>query len=333
MSFRRLAALALAFALVGGACSDQVGGGRLDAEILVDGLDRPTQLVVADDGTWLVAQLAGAENDGLGQILRIDPAAPDAPPVVVRDNLDKPTGIAVFAGELWVMERNRLSRSSTDGTDARIVIDDMVFNGRSQSTLTVDGDRLLFATSGRTSERTDTPVDPATSSGVLWAIDADEQIEAVAWGFKNAYAQARVGDTLYTTELADGTFDGQPAVDELVAIEAGVDHGWPRCVGDNRPVADFGATDATCAEVPPSIAVFAVGATPTGLVPTPWDAGQMLVTRWNPGDVVVVPLDGSGSPRVVWERPDAQPHTLVADGDRVLVVDHAAGEILAIQPD
>ncbi len=301
---------------------------------MVSGLDSPTQLAIAGDGDWYVAQLAGGEDDASGQIIRLDADDPEGDRPVILDGLDKPTGVAVFAGSLWVMERNQLVRANLDGTDRRVVVDDMVFNGRSEGSLTVDGDQLLFNTSGRLDDRTDTPIDPSISSGVLWAITADETITPVAWGLKHAYAQTRdAAGVLWTTELADGSFDGQSAVDEVVAVVAETDHGWPWCVGDNRAVVEFGGTDDECALVPSSQAVFSSGATPTGIAISPWDQTQLLVALWVAGDVVSISIDPAKAPAmpiVVYEGAE-RPQQLLVDGDRVLLVDHGTGEILALE--
>lgn len=306
----------------------------LAGTVVVAGLDGPTQLALAPDGTWYVAQLAGGENDGTGQVLRFDPDALAAEPAVVLDGLDKPTGVAVFGGDLWVMERDRLLRSNLDGGGLRVVLDNLVSNGRSEGSLSVDGDRLLFDTSGTLSAMTATPVDPASSSGVLWSVDENEEVAPVAWGFKHAYAQARTADgTLWTTELADGRYDGVAAVDELVAVTEAADHGWPRCVGDNRAVAEHGGDEAGCADVPGSQAVFPSGSTPTGLAVSPWDPEVLLVALWLAGEVVAVStadqLTLPVAPVVVYSAA-GQPQGLTVDGDRVLLVDHARGEVVAL---
>ncbi|MDY7104349.1 MAG: PQQ-dependent sugar dehydrogenase [Actinomycetota bacterium] len=320
-------------------CSD--GGDRPDraetlvSEVVATGFVGPTQLSVGGDGGWYLSQLNGGENDENGQVLRLDPDDLGAAPQVVLDGLDKPTGVAVFAGDLWVMERRRLSRFALDGSDPRVIADDMAFNGRSEGTLTVDGDHLLFDTAGNRNDAPDLDGTPQTSSGTLWQVDADGTIEALATGFKHAYARARSDDgTLWTTEIADGSYDGTPAVDEVVAVTPGADHGWPACVGDNRPVDEYGGTEESCAEVPGSQATFEVGATPTSIVVAPWDPDQLLVTLWVSGEVVSIPADPDAAPAeptVVFDEVE-RPQHLTVDGDRVLLVDHDGGRILALTP-
>ncbi len=311
--------------------------GGLVGEIVVEGLVGPTQLIIDDDGSWLVAQLAGGENDGTGQVVRLDPDELDTPPVVILGGLDKPTGVALFDGDLWVMERNRLTRGSVDGAadgaDRVVVADDLPSNGRSEGTLTVDGDRLLYDTSGAL----EADGTPAAGSGILFAVTIDDdgaaQISEVATGFKHAYAHARTDDgALYTTEIGDGRYDGERPLDELVSVTEGADHGWPRCVGDNRPAVEYGGTDAACADVPRSLAVFPAGATPTSVVASPWNPEVLLVALWNEGEVVAVSATGGDSAAVeVVYSGAAHPQHLTVDGDRVLLTDHVSGRIVALR--
>ncbi|MEZ5218211.1 MAG: hypothetical protein R2715_16895 [Ilumatobacteraceae bacterium] len=96
---------------------------------------------------------------------------------------------------------------------------------------------------------------------------------------------------LVTTEISDGTFDGEAAPDELVVVEPGLDHGWPACVGDRIPVVQFGGTAQGCAASPPSLAVFEPGATPTSVAVVPWDPTRPSMPWWNQGLVVTVPIE------------------------------------------
>lgn len=341
---RVLGAVIAAVAIIASSCGSgdaQPAGnnadvGRVRTEVLVSGLTGPTQLAIAPDGSWYVAQLAGDENDGSGQVLRIDPERIDEEPTVVIDGLDKPTGVAVFADELWVMERRRLTRGPIDGSVRVVVVDDMAFNGRSQGALTVTEGRLLFNTSGSSSRTPTGPAgDPVSTSGALWSVDAAGVVTQVAHGFKHAYVQA-VDDngTIWTTELADGRHDGTPAVDEVVAVTPGSDHGWPSCVGNNRPVAELDADDATCADIPGSQAVFEPGATPTGIAVAPWDRDSLIVALWVDRRVVSISTASAGAPVSTTLLTDdvGRPQHLVADGERLLMTDHERGQVVALTP-
>ena len=347
-------AAVLVVALVG--CGSDQDSASLDGIVVPDGyeitevvsgLDGPTQVQVLDDGRLLVAQLNGDEGKPGGQVLIVDPATGER--VVIADDLVSPTGVAAIGDDLWVMEQRRLSRGSLTSGDLETVLDDLPFNGRSEGTLTpLDDGRLLYHTSGSISSGRATE-----GSGTLWVIDAGAVAggapadpQPVATGFKNAYARVVSPDgTLWQTEVADGTFDGEPAPDELVAVPATAleadtsgrpadpaDGGWPRCVGDRLPVAQFGGSDEGCAgTLAPSI-VFDPGVTPTSVAFSPWDDGSLLVALWNDGKIVSVPDDASNSSPepVTWMTGVDNPQHIVADGDRLIVVDFAEGRILAV---
>jgi len=314
---------------------------------VASGLDGPTQLQVLDDGRLLIAQLNGDEGQPDGQVLVIDPETGGRE--VVADGLVTPTGVAAVGDDLWVMEQRRLSHGSLTSGDLRTVLDDLPFNGRSEGTLTpLDDGRLIYSTSGTISSG-----EAVDGSGSIWAIDAaavadgaEPEPELLAVGFKNAYGRTVGPDgTLWQTEVVDGTFDGEEAPDELVLIppdglearsatapEGRPDGGWPRCIGDREPVASAGADDEACSETLRPHALFDPGATPTSVALAPWDDRTLLVALWNQGEVVAVSAAGEPTPAEpeAWMTGIDHPQHLVADGDRLLVVDHTGGRILAV---
>ena len=305
-------------------------------QLWASGFDRPTQMVFTPGGDLVIAELNGGENAALGRILLV--ASDDANDrVVLQTGLDKPTGVAVTGELLWIMERQRLSVTTLEpGAPRDIVADDLPSNGRSEGTLTVTPDgRLLYNTSG--SKRGAARV---AGSATLFAIDdaalGPQSPIVIATGFKHAYAHlVDESGQLWSVEMSDGVFDEIRASDELVAITAGDDAGWPQCVDDNRPVVEFGGTEALCAASPSSHALFGLGATPTSLVIAPWDTDSFIVTLWLPGQVVTVPrsapADGPHTPQVFIEGIESPQHLLV-DGDGVLVSDHETGQIIRITP-
>ncbi len=311
------------------------GSGALPA-VVVDGLDRPTQLFVDDDG-WLISQLAGPESGAVGQVVAVDPEVPGDVTVLV-EGLDVPTGVARFAGDVWVMTAERLLRfdPASAGSPPWSVDDGLVAagplpnNGRSQGTLAVIGERLFFDTSGSIRGG-----EVVAGSGRLWAIDGDGVITEVAQGFKHAYAVLEFGDSLVVTEVSDGTFDGTPSADALVRLESGADHGWPRCVArpddlERRPVAEFGGTAADCSVLPPLVARFPSGATPTSLAPVPWSPDRVAVVLWQERRVVSLTPGDPESEEVLLAPGDLAPIGVVADGDRLLVVDFDGGRVVSL---
>ena len=343
-----VAAGLVALALLASACAGGSDGAAPVAGVsapagfevveVLGGLDGPTQLTRLPDGRLLVAELNGGEKDGDGRIVAIDPGGidpeaggPAGGVEVLFDGLLTPTGVAVVGDEIWVMEQRTLSRGPIDGGTLSTVLDRLPFNGRSETTLTPTGDgTLLYATTG--SLGPDGRPDP--DSGILWEHEPGVGSSPVSAGFKNAYAHTIDGEgRLWVTELSDGRFDGERAPDELVEVVPGVDHGWPRCVGDRVPVAEFGAGSADCAGGPPSQALFAPGATPTSVAISPWEPDTLLVALWVEQRVVAVPTAASGRPHqpVDVVTGDLRPQHLLVDGDRLLIVDFDGGRILALQ--
>lgn len=301
----------------------------LRLEVVAEGFDRPTQIAPAGDGRWVIGELAGAENDATGRVLLV--GLDDGERTVLQTGLDKPTGVAVRGNDLFVMQRDRLSRTALEpAATLETVVGDLPNNGRSQGSLTLTGrGELLYDTSGRKrgAERTD-------GSGLLLALpEGDDTPRTVAEGFKHAYAHVEHPDgSLFTVEMTDGTFDGERGQDELVIVSEGDDGGWPQCVDDNRPVIEFGGTADGCAESPRSHALFGPGATPTAVVVAPWDASTLLVALWIPGTIVSVPVEAGDRPHEPTVVVDGleSPQSLAVDGDRVLVVDHETGTVFAL---
>lgn len=296
------------------------------------GLDGPTQLTIDPaSGRWLVAELAGEENDATGRVRSLSPI--DAGDVTVLiEGLDKPTGVTVADSALWIMERNRLSVApladdARSAGSAEVRLDDLPFNGRSQGTLRTTGDgSVMFNTSGRLSAGAVVP-----GSGELRVLGPDGTEQVVATGFKHAYATVELSDgRVVVAEVGDGRFDGEVPPDELVVLVPGADHGWPDCIGDNVAVRERDATEARCAEVPGSLALFEPGATPTSIAVAPWDDTELLVALWVSGELVGVSVD-DGSTRTLITGLSG-PQDLTVDGSDVLLVEHRRDRVLRLAP-
>lgn len=299
---------------------------------VVDGLVGPTQLVVEEGGTWVVAHLNGPEGGASGQVLRIDPDQPTADPDVLFDGLTSPTGVAVLGDEIWVMEQRRLSQGPLTGGSLTTVLDELPYNGRSEGTLTATPEgTLLYDTSGAIDGDA-----AAEGSGTLWELIPEEEPEPYATGFKHAYARTFDADgALWEVEVDDGLYDGETSPDELVTVERGDDHGWPACVGANRPIELYGGTEATCSAQPEAHARFEAGATPTSVVVAPWDDDVLLVALWAEERVVEVPRLATGALPVAtttFLSGVGNPQHLTVDGNGVLLTDFDAGRILSVAP-
>ena len=328
--------------------TDPANGG-LAADVLLEGLEGPTQISPHPDGGFVLAELGpGGEGQPTGRVSRIDLDDPDATEVLV-EGLNTPTGVTVADDRLWIMEPERLLVAPLDGGETEVVFEDMPNNGRSNGTITTLADgSIVFDTAGRRDGN-----EAAENSGTLWNLDpaADdaggpndglaqsrqgEYGQILLTGMKHAYAVAELPDgRLAVTEMSDGTYDGEGAPDELVVIDLGAPTpptgGWPRCIGNRQPVEEYDGTAAECEATVPSRALFDVAATPTGVAMAPWDEDLALVTNWTRDTVVGVdleaipPVDSS-----VLLSGVSQPQHLLADGDRVLLTAHGEGQIVAL---
>ncbi|GAA1615844.1 hypothetical protein [Actinoplanes couchii] len=106
----------------------EAGAGRVVAvelddtlSVLADGLDRPMDVAFDDDGRCYVS------DAGRGAVYRLDPVLDptfDAPaPVVVAEGLDRPEGLAVAAGRLFVAEAGRGRVLSVDLTTGALSVE------------------------------------------------------------------------------------------------------------------------------------------------------------------------------------------------------------------
>lgn len=300
--------------------------------VVVDGLDRPTQIDEGPGGRLLVAQLNGDEEEATGQVLAVDVESGER--TVVLDGLDKPTGVLWVDDTLWVMQRRSLARARWPGEGRagplEVVLDALPWNGRSEGTLTaLDDGRILYATTGSLVSGPGTAPTVTEGSGMLWAFDpATGDPEPLATGLKNAYAHTlRPEGALLTTEVGDNVDDPPP--DELVLLPpptpgAPADAGWPDC-----------PPEQSCPGVVGPLATFPAGSTPTGVAVF---GGRAHVALFVEGSIAGVDLrdwQQGDPPRPTEEivRGLDGPHTVLArDDGTVWVSEHGAGRIVAIRP-
>lgn len=297
------------------------------AETVVTGLRGPTQMTFGPDGRLFVAQLAGGENSGVGQIVAVDLATGEQETLL--RNLFKPTGLAVTGTDLWVMAGTRLLRAPLTKTGVgavEIVLRGLPNNGRSLGTLTLtpDGD-LLFETSGALTQN-----GPQEDSGILWRLEPDGATpEPLATGLKGAYGHTFGPDgTLYTTEVGDDPMNGSPPPDELNVVKAGANYGWPRCYGQQRPARNNGGTAQACAETQTPLALFARGATPTSVAVSPFQEDTLLVALWVSSRVVQV--DANTGEVTPFLTNITLPQHLLVDGNTLLASSFASGTVYRI---
>ncbi len=301
------------------------------AETLVTGLRSPTQMTFGPDGRLWVAQLAGGENAGTGQIVAVD-LETQQQTVLLRD-LFKPTGLAVTQTDLWVMAGNQLLRAPLlrNGTEGagrlEVVLQNLPNNGRSLGTLTLTPDGgLLFETSGAL-----TASGPQKDSGILWRVNLENpnNPEPLATGFKGAYGHTFAPDgALYTTEIGDDPMNGAPPSDELNAVKPGANYGWPKCYGRRLPAKNTGGTSEFCQMTQAPLALFAPGATPTSVAASPFSPGKLFASLWTLSKVVQVDAQtGKVTPFITGIT---LPQDLLVDGNTLLVSSFATGTVYRV---
>jgi glucose/arabinose dehydrogenase len=154
---------------------------------------------------------------------------------------------------------------------------------------------------------------------------------------KNAYAHAfDASGRLWITEVADDPVNEMAPPDELNLWAQRADFGWPKCFGVQQPAANYGGDTAYCATTRPAVALFPPHATPTSVVPSPWEEDVLLVALWVQGVVVRVPVsfgddNATGVPETFIAGMQNPQHLLVLDDNTLLVSDFTTGEIYRIE--
>lgn len=304
-------------------------------EVVVTGLNRPTQMIHGPDGRLWVAQLNGGESEGTGQVIAINLNTGERENLL--NGLLKPTGIAALNGYLWVALENSLIRAPLDDVynvgEVEFILDDMPYNGRSNGTLTVSPhNTLIYETSGRRRGNR-----PSEGSGTLWELDpATLDSRPLATGLKGAYAHTYdANGRLWTTEIGDGTFNDGPPPEELNLVVEGADFGWPQCIGFQEPALNFEGTAEICATTRPPVALFPEQSTPTSVIPSPFEENILLVALWVSGEVWQVPVvfagdNAQGSPKPFITNLGNPQHLLVIDDNAFLLSEYSSGMIYKI---
>lgn len=311
------------------------------AETVLEGLEKPTQMIPGPNGQLWVAQLGTGGGHARGSVLAIDLDSGDRR--VVVDGLDKPTGIAIVSGYLWIATERDLMRAPIDESgnagEAAIVLERLPYDGRSNGTLTLTPTReLLYETSGvRFGGK------PLADSATLWQLDPvePEQPCPLATGVRGAYAHTFHGeDGLWFTEIGGDRVNGHPPPDELNFLRLrsdcpAVDYGWPKCYGQREPAVNYGGDASHCLETQPSALLFPPDSMPTSIVLSPWEDDTLLVALRGEGAVAKVEVDYIGDGAVAQaelfvDGLRSPQHLLVWNRNTLLISDHKRGDIIAV---
>ncbi len=330
---------------------------RAQPTVLLTDFRGPTQIAFGPTGTWLVAELggeepAGDENGSVGRVLLIDPITKSRR--VLADELDKPTGVAWIDGTVWVMVRRGIVRfpladeplralmEAKDVAVPTVVLSDLPFNGRSQGTITsLPNGTFLYETTGNIKRNADGAELPQKGSGILWMFDTKtERSTEVALGLKNSYAHSVLPDgRIVTTEIGDNI--ASEPLDEVNVFDPNsptqqsspASFGWPFCDHTATPV--DAQWEKVCEVAKPAMRTFPAHVTPTGVVHHNTD---LYVSLFVSGQIMRLPKDAvaptsatpqSRTPMQVWAGDLEGPHTLLVDGQRLLVTETTAGRIVS----
>jgi glucose/arabinose dehydrogenase len=297
------------------------------ATMVAEGLVGPTQMIMGPDQRLWLAQLAGDENAGQGQVVALD--LQTGKQQVLLDKLLKPVVIAAINGYLWIAAKNNLLRAPLDATGkvgkVETVLANLPFNGRSIGTLTVTPkNHLLYETSGARVGN-----EAAPNSAMLWELDPanPKNPHRLATGLKNAYAHTfDQAGRLWSTDVADDPVNGGGPPDELNLIVEGGNFGWPKCFGKQQVARNYAGSDEFCKTTRPAVAIFPPHATPTSVVASPWEIDTLLVALWVPGVVMRVPItiqgdNATGTPEPFITGLQNAQHLLVLSDNTLLVSD------------
>jgi|GEM_PF-564977 len=306
-----------------------------EASVIAHGLRGPTQMILGPDQRLWVAQLAGEENAGQGQVVAVSLATGEQQ--VLLEHLFKPTGIAILADALWIAAGRDLLRAALSATGeigpVETMLKDLPFNTRSEGTLTVSpAGRLIFETSGQRSGN-----QAIEGSAQLWELDPADPTHPrpIAIGLKNAYGHTfDAAGRLWITDVHDDRVNDEAPPDELNLWVEGADFGWPPCFGQQQPALNYGGTAESCATTRAPVVLFPPHSTPTSVVASPWEENTLLVALWAPPEQTIVRVPyalvddnavGQVEPFVSgMENPQ---HLLLLSDGSLLVSDFSAGVI------
>jgi glucose/arabinose dehydrogenase len=303
--------------------------GRVEAKVLLQGLDRPSGLVRGRDGRIYVGEA--------GRIWRatVPPLGQAPTPEVLLDGL--PSDGAHPLKELAVAPDAPDSHAQTLYVNMGSVTD--ACRGDDQRQPVPCPERSAFKGKPRGAVWKLTLADGKTGTAAV------QRFEPFAVGLRNSVALAVLPDG----PAAGSVWQGENGIDytspkeppeELNRLREGADHGWPYCVG-NRQAARGYEKRFDCAITQAPHMLWPAHVAPLQLLATPADSpfkGQLLVAWHGPGAggqrVVGFARDAQGLPGgkpIDWlggwgelkgQRPRGRPTGLALDhADRLLVVE------------
>ena len=233
-------------------------------EVFASGLSGPRFMAVAPNGDLLVAET------GRGDVIAL--RAPSSAPIVVASGLELPHGLAFDGSTLFIAVWDGVEKMTYPGGSPVRVLGGIPENGdHNRRSLAVAADHSLYLGVGSSCNICD---DAPPLASILHITDG--AFKPYARGLRNAsglafdsrgrlWAVVNQRDDIGPTQAVT---DNLPP-DELDAITAGADYGWPRCYPDpkvSRRDANPEYRGADCAKTTPAALNFQAHSAPLGLV-------------------------------------------------------------------
>lgn len=277
--------------------------------------------------------------------------------VVLKDGLDKPHGLAIKDGKLYVAELKSVTSFDYDSQNLKLAgqkhIVDLPGGGRHNTrTIGFGQDGKLYVSVGSTC---DVCVEKDERNGSILQVDVQSgQSRVFAKGLRNSVFLTLNPENgkIWATEMGRDFLGDNLPPEEINIIEDGGDYGWPYCIGDRVVDTKF-SQSGQCQGTKTPIYKMCAHCAPLGLsfikskkFPKDWQ-GDLLVSlhgSWNstvPVGYKVIRVDVDGE-KVVGEEDfisgfldgsqvKARPVDLIfnSDGD-LFLTDDKAGHIYKI---
>jgi glucose/arabinose dehydrogenase len=276
--------------------------------LVADDLKTPRGFALLPNGDIVVADMGGWEP-GHGRIWLLKRSAQGYAKIILFDRLDRPNSAVLGPdGNIYIGMAGRVARFAPG--DARPVLSDVIGGASGVAALPAEGRHplpaILFDPAGKllvsvgaSTDHCERP-DGAMAPGAIcaeragpaavgtirqytlqWPAGKVLRWEVLARGLRNAMAMAvdaRTGMLWQGENARDGMVAAMPALknddelphDELNAIVAGADYGWPYCYDDGLPSPEYPA--AACRDFRTPARLLPAHAAPLGMAF--YNAGQ-----------------------------------------------------------
>lgn len=240
--------------------------------VFAQGLNAPRGMAFGPNGCLYVTDARG------GRVLRLVDVDADGKADnigVVLEGLDRPSGIAWHAGEVWVAEESRIIRlpdpvpvdtaSARPKVEYTVVVEGLPAGGFWTRPLIFETDGSGFFVGIGASCNLCLEEDRRRAAIVRYEMDGTGE-RVWATGLRNPVGLAihpETGELWATSAGRDWLGDDLPP-DELNAVRRSRNYGWPYCYGARVPNPEY-ADQARCDPTQPPIATFPAHSSPLGI--------------------------------------------------------------------